>query len=134
MRYIYLLPLAVLLSTACKDDTTVVEPPDPVTAYSVAVESTSGQPLGAVSLALGNTSGNPTIITATGLSTHYATVGGQLRLLAVGTIATSKLFDVSVVTADTPPTVTVLDASAGAAANFARLTPAQVKVTVTAKP
>lgn len=98
----------------------------PSTTYRLRLSADAGEPHSAL-VSLGGISGQVTVVAGTGVLARVGDGTSPLVLL-VGPLADRELLEVTTATPGTPPSVAIVDASAGATAGYRRLAPGAVSV------
>lgn len=117
-----------LLLSSCGGEPTA--PKLPPEQYRMRVQSTGGA-VGALLLAVDGGSGTPVLLAAAPVTASMSDGASASRVLLVGPLGGADLLEVRAATPGVPPTVTVLEASAGASGGYAAISPGSVTVTWT---
>lgn len=100
--------------------------PDPIETYRLEVSSGAVEPRSLL-LAIDGIEGDVTVLVGGSALTRVAT-GAPQRVLLIGDLTAAAVLEVEAATPDVPPTVTVLDASAGASDGYRRLQASEVQL------
>jgi|CXWL01.1.fsa_nt_gi hypothetical protein len=119
---------ALLLLASCGGAPTATKLPPEL--YRLRVQSADGA-IGALLLSIEGGSGAPVLLAAAPVTGSIAGAASPARVLLVGPLAGIDLIEVRAVTPGVPPTVTVLEASAGAGGAYAPIAVGGVTVSWT---
>lgn len=113
---------ALLLVAGCSGPSE----PDPIETYRLEVRAGAVEPRSLL-LAIDGNAGEVTVLVGGSALSRVAT-GAPQRVLLIGDLTGAAVLEVDAATPDVPPTVTVLDASAGSAAGYRRLQAGEVEL------
>ncbi|MBK6493839.1 MAG: hypothetical protein IPO52_08815 [Gemmatimonadetes bacterium] len=124
----WLATATVLLLSSCGGEPTTPKLPSEL--YRMRVQSTAGA-VGALLVSVEGGSGTPLLLAAAPVTASMSDGTSPSRVLLVGPLGGVDLLEVRATTPGVPPTVTVLEASAGASGGYAAISPGSVTVTWT---